>query len=436
MNKTISVIIPTHNRCRSLERLLNILGEQTYPLHLLQAIVVADGCSDETLQFLSNYQSFYNLQFTALPGLGAATARNIGVEKATGEILIFLDDDIEPSEGLVQAHAAAHGSDNTVVIGFLPMSLPKKATLHQINLTSWWDSKYFEMKNRYYRYNYEDLLSGNFSISARFFDEVKKFDCSFLCREDYELGARLIKAGADFTFSAEAWGFHRDEVTDFPRLLQRRRDEGRADVNFVGKHPGLLKRLRLNQYRGTLSFRKKIILYFAFDNAYLGDTICNNLLSLLNTYERLKKRQSWHGLNYKLNDYWYLRGVADELKTKEAFLSYLELTHAQMLKEYKGSLKVDLKAGIQEAEKLVDCLRPEAMQIFFGDHFIGKVKPVAGAERLRGIHLKSILATQFPDTLTHALMVEKIIKHHPNNSLDIKASKINSLTSITSIHGN
>ncbi len=409
MNKSVSIIVPTHNRSYSLKRLLDCLSHQTYPLALTEAIIVADGCIDETMKVLQQYRASFKLRWIELPGLGAAAARNSGAETATGEIFIFLDDDIEPSLGLVEAHVAEHQSEKIVAIGYLPLTLPKKASFHQINLTSWWEQKYFEMKNKYYRYNYEDLLSGNFSINAKFFKDVRMFDSSFKCREDYELGARLIQSGADFVFSTQAWGYHRDESTDFPRLLRRRRDEGRSDVLFARKHPDLLTKLRLNQYQGNLSLHRKVLLYSAFDITSVGDYFSKFLLRILDAYEKLKKRQSWDKLNRRLNDYWYIRGLADELKTRKAFSSFIEEIKSKPLRK-SIDLNIDLKAGIPEAEKQIDLFRPDEIQIRFRDHFIGEVKHELGVERLRGKHLKPILVTYFPHTLTHALMVEEIIK--------------------------
>lgn len=410
MNKTVSIIVPTHNRCLSLKRLLDILSLQTYPLLLLEAIIVADGCIDDTIKVLEQYKCSYNLRWIELSGMGASTARNAGAAVATGEILLFLDDDIEPSLGLVEAHMLEHKNDNSVVVGYLPMALPVKASFHQINLTSWWEQKYFQMKNQHYRYSYEDLLSGNFSINAKLFNGIHKFDIAFKCREDYELGARLIKAGAEFTFSTKAWGYHRDESTNFNKLLERRRAEGRADVHFAAKHPDLLKILRVNQYSVHISRTRKIFLYFAFNFPAISDHFCSYLLSVMNFYERVKKRFSWHKINSRLNDYWYIRGITDEFKTKKEFLSFIAKLRSETPKEDQVSLQIDLRAGVLEAERQIDRLRPAGMQIFFGDHFIGKVKPVPGAEKLKGIHLKSILATQFPDTLTYAIMIEDVIK--------------------------
>ena len=48
----VSIIIPTHNRRDSVLRALTAVAQQTYPQDQIEAIVVADGCVDDTVPFL------------------------------------------------------------------------------------------------------------------------------------------------------------------------------------------------------------------------------------------------------------------------------------------------------------------------------------------------------------------------------------------------
>ena len=64
---SISVIIPTHNRKNSLEELLRTLAAQKYPMNLVEVVVVADGCVDDTSAMLKNFQAPYSLKFAEQP---------------------------------------------------------------------------------------------------------------------------------------------------------------------------------------------------------------------------------------------------------------------------------------------------------------------------------------------------------------------------------
>ena len=408
MNKTVSLIVPTHNRCYSLIRLLDMFENQTYPLNMLEVIIVADGCIDKTVALLKEHNASYSLRYIEQDGHGAATARNSGAQSANGEILIFLDDDIEPCNDLIMAHVQAHINENTVVIGYLPMDMPKKATLLQISLANYWEQKYSLMADPYYRFGYSDLLSGNFSVSAELFKKVNHFDSEFRCREDYELGARLIRAGAEFVFSKNAWGLHRDESNTLERSFQRKRDEGKADVLFASKHPALFPLLTLSAYSNKTGLGRKLLFGSAFNKAPVTDRIALSMTAVLRFLERHKQRSYYQRLNGKLQKYWYLRGISDAVKTKKNWDDFIQ-QFKPSLEPLSINIQLDLKQGLPHAVKQLDDLRPDSVSIHFGNHFIGEIFARPGYERLKGKHLHRILLHEFPHTLVQALMIERVI---------------------------
>jgi glycosyltransferase involved in cell wall biosynthesis len=91
----ISVIIPAHNEEEFLPMTLEALRRQTYPR--FETIVVANGCSDRTADVVKDMCD----QLYELEERGLGPARNLGAEKAHGELLVFLDaDTILKPEGL------------------------------------------------------------------------------------------------------------------------------------------------------------------------------------------------------------------------------------------------------------------------------------------------------------------------------------------------
>lgn len=92
MNK-ISVIIPTYNEKKVLEKAIESLGEQTYAD--FEIIIVDDGSTDGTLEILENLsKTLKDFSFYRQKHLGAGAARNLGASGATGEILVFVDADM------------------------------------------------------------------------------------------------------------------------------------------------------------------------------------------------------------------------------------------------------------------------------------------------------------------------------------------------------
>ena len=100
MKPLISVIIPIYNTGDSAVKLLNKLTKQSY--ENLEIICVDDGSKDGSFDLVSEFvrQSKLknkNLNMTILcqKNQGAAGARNLGLKKASGEYVTFIDSDDE-----------------------------------------------------------------------------------------------------------------------------------------------------------------------------------------------------------------------------------------------------------------------------------------------------------------------------------------------------
>ncbi len=65
-------------------------------------------CIDDTLAMLQDYKAPFKLQAIEVNCRSASIARNTGAAIATGQLLLFLDDDIEALPPLVESHARVH----------------------------------------------------------------------------------------------------------------------------------------------------------------------------------------------------------------------------------------------------------------------------------------------------------------------------------------
>ncbi len=112
----MSVIIPVYNIERHLRQCLDSVTGQT--LTELEIICVDDGSTDGSPEILADYaQRDGRFQIITQPNTGPGVARNTGMDRATGEYLIFLDSDdwFEPDflERMV-AKAKETGADVTI----------------------------------------------------------------------------------------------------------------------------------------------------------------------------------------------------------------------------------------------------------------------------------------------------------------------------------
>ena len=93
-NQLVSIIIPTYNRAHLIEETLDSVLAQTYTNW--ECIIVEDGSNDKTVQvieiFISKDNRFKLLHRNRDPK-GAPTCRNIGLEFAKGDYVIYLDSD-------------------------------------------------------------------------------------------------------------------------------------------------------------------------------------------------------------------------------------------------------------------------------------------------------------------------------------------------------
>lgn len=109
---TFSIVIPTFNRIRTLQRVLRSLERQTIPLAEFEVLVVDDGSTDGTQEMLNAYSGLLRLRHfsTGVPAqeYGYLRALNIGLASAHGRYMVFLDSDMELARDALDRLVAAH----------------------------------------------------------------------------------------------------------------------------------------------------------------------------------------------------------------------------------------------------------------------------------------------------------------------------------------
>lgn len=85
----VSVIIPTYNRARFCKAAVESVLSQTY--ENVEVIIVDDGSTDNTEKIISGLNR--RLKYIRQSNAGVSTARNTGLQAATGEYIAFLDSD-------------------------------------------------------------------------------------------------------------------------------------------------------------------------------------------------------------------------------------------------------------------------------------------------------------------------------------------------------
>jgi GT2 family glycosyltransferase len=395
------VVIPTHDRARSLARALDALGRQAVPPDTFDVIVVADRCTDDTAASVRCGRHPFPSMVLGIDAGCAGAARNRGAAAASGELLIFLDDDVEAGPGLIEAHWEAHRRQaGRTAIGYLRPSVQGRADFFATALRGWWESMVDRLRQPAPRFRYTDLLSGNFSVDRALFARVGGFDERFGCHEDYEIGYRLIAAHADFTFEPSAAGVHHDG-TDIAGALRRKYDEGRADVALGRHHPELRRVLFMARALQSPIGLEHHFRRLAFVPS-TGDRVAAIGVRTLAALEAARLRGRWHRLLFALLGYWYWRGVQHELGSRRAVRAFLDGAPPPEA----PSLDLDLALGIAHGEALLDRVRPRAARLLVDGRLVGRIPDEPGAERLRGCHLRRALAWDLARPLREALLGE------------------------------
>ena len=104
---TVSVILPCYNGEKNLKQCINSVRNQT--LKEIDIICVDDGSTDSTVDILKELQKEDpRIVLIQQKNAGAGAARNVGLDRATGKYLSFLDaDDFFEPDMLEKSVAAA-----------------------------------------------------------------------------------------------------------------------------------------------------------------------------------------------------------------------------------------------------------------------------------------------------------------------------------------
>jgi glycosyltransferase involved in cell wall biosynthesis len=300
----ISVIIPTYNRAQILTRCLKAFEQQTMPLEDFEVIVVNDGSKDNTHKVLQRFKrKKLNLTTLKQKNAGQGAARNRGLRKAKGKVILLLGDDMFPSPDFLKEHWKTHEQNPEPQVAVL--GLIKWHPELDINPFMQWMTNGSSILGKFggHQFAYEKLERGenpdfnffytsNLSLKRSFLGN-NPFDLDFSRYgwEDIELGYRLEKEkGMIMKYNAKAVGHHYHPM-DESGLGKRMEMIGRSAHIIDKKYP------ELNKVPGL---SKKIIL------TLLSNPISLFIIKITNWLTRGKLQAFYY---YALSKKHFLKGV-------------------------------------------------------------------------------------------------------------------------------
>ena len=225
----ISVIVPTYNRVHQLPRALDsILCQSCSPKEI---IVVDDGSTDETSALMTS--EYPEIVFIQQQNTGVSSARNVGIKRASGDWIAFLDSDDEwlPEKLEIQMKALYEN--------------PGKKICHTNEI---WirNGKRVNPKKKHEKFGgwiFQKCLPlccispSSVIIHKSIFKEIGLFDYSLPVCEDYDLWLRitarnpvlyieepfLIKYGGhEDQLSKKYWGMDRFRIKSLEKIISSR----------------------------------------------------------------------------------------------------------------------------------------------------------------------------------------------------------------------
>lgn len=134
-DKKVSIVVPIYNREKFLDKCIKSLTNQTYKN--VEIILVDDGSTDNSLEVCNNYAKNDNrIKVIHKENGGVQSARNRGIDEATGYYLCFTDADDYVSEKFIENFIKVYDSGNyeCVVCGFYKVDQDYNLLLKNENL--------------------------------------------------------------------------------------------------------------------------------------------------------------------------------------------------------------------------------------------------------------------------------------------------------------
>ena len=226
----ITVQLCTYNRRALLGRVLDALFAQDLPPDRYEIVLVDDGSTDGTYEsVIATLRPPCALHVVRQRNAGLARGRNVGIARARGTYILFMDDDVLATPGLLSAHVRFHESH--------PRSICRAGVINVEDFDRLPPARY-----SWRNYSGAYFWTTNVSLPLYLVREAGGFDERFreYGWEDLELGFRLRSMGVPSLLARDAIVYHykpAPRTADVAGMVRQARAQARTAVQFLDKHP-------------------------------------------------------------------------------------------------------------------------------------------------------------------------------------------------------
>ena len=222
---TLSVIVPSYNRKEEIRDLLTSLTQQSLNTAYFQVIIVDDGSTDGTKDFVEHFKQQYDLPVTLYTQdhQGPGAARNLGMQKATGDVFVFIDSDCTASPDWLQTikyrfdqdpQVMAFGGRDDAALDFPPLLLAINYSMTSFLTTGGMRGGKKKRLAKFYPRSF------NMGLHRDLYKQIGGFG-GLRHGQDIEFSNRIIKSGEKVIYIPESVVYHkrRTSLTKFFRQV-------------------------------------------------------------------------------------------------------------------------------------------------------------------------------------------------------------------------
>lgn len=222
----VSIVTPTFNRGRFIDRLVKNVLAQTY--QDFELVLVDDGSTDNTRELAGRWikENPGRIQYVYQPNQGSGAARNNGIKQAKGKYIAFLDSDDEWTPDYLDKimPVLEKGDYQWTVTGARRIDIDKNGRELDTKLIRCHLQEFSHFFKRELNV-YEALLTGNvvgetsrIAVLKQALLEVGGFRDHLKLSQDYELWLRLAKAGYKLFITDEPLVLYRKSVDSVTKI--------------------------------------------------------------------------------------------------------------------------------------------------------------------------------------------------------------------------
>jgi glycosyltransferase involved in cell wall biosynthesis len=178
---TVSIIIPAYNSQATIEKCLRSIRDLDYPARRLEVIVVDNGSVDGTPAIAGRWGA----KVFVCPGIFVSEMRNYGANKASGDVLGFIDSDCMVTPGWLKSGLRQLQKRNVGIAG---------CGYASNNPPCWIERHWFYM-HLSHNLQVNFVPAGNMLVKKTVFQQIGGFNPRLETGEDSDLCLRLRKKG-------------------------------------------------------------------------------------------------------------------------------------------------------------------------------------------------------------------------------------------------